>query len=139
MGLDGVNKMSKSRDNYIPMTGAPEEIRALVAGAFTDQTRIYRRDPGHPELCNVCQLHRLFSQDYDAIWEGERTAATGCVDTKKLLAERVIEFFAPMRARRVEIDARDGYVEEVLARGQRRAQEIARETLAQARAAVGLR
>ncbi|HEV3231870.1 MAG TPA: tryptophan--tRNA ligase [Candidatus Dormibacteraeota bacterium] len=139
MGLDGVNKMSKSRDNYIPMTGDPDQIRALIGQAFTDQTRVYRRDPGHPELCNVCQLHRLFSADYEAIWEGERSAATGCVDTKKLLAERVIAHFEPMRRRRQEIDARPGYVEGVLERGAERAREVARDTLAQVKAAVGLR
>jgi tryptophanyl-tRNA synthetase len=140
MGLDGANKMSKSRDNYIPMTGDPDEIRKLVGGAVTDATRIYRTDPGHPEACNVCQLHKVFSpNDYEQIWEGERNAATGCVDTKKLLADRIIEFFAPMRERRLEIDARAGYVEEVLAEGAKKAQAVATQTLARVKAAVGLR
>jgi tryptophanyl-tRNA synthetase len=139
MGLDGVNKMSKSRDNYIPMTGDPDEVHRLVMQAFTDQTRVYRKDPGHPEICNVCQLHKLFSPDYEAVHEGERSARTGCVDTKNLLADRIVEFFAPMRARRLEIDARDGYVESVLADGQARAQAAARETLARVKEAIGLR
>ena len=139
MGLDGTNKMSKSRDNYIPMTGDPDEIRALVTSAFTDVERPFRKDPGHPENCNVCQLHRVFSPDYEEIWEGERTAPTGCVDVKKLLADRVIEYFAPMRARRLEIDARPGYVEEVLARGDERARDVARQKLAAVKDAVGLR
>jgi tryptophanyl-tRNA synthetase len=139
MGLDGVTKMSKSRDNYIPMTGDPEEVRALVTSAVTDVERPFRKDPGHPENCNVCQLHKDFSPNYEEIWEGERTARTGCVDVKKLLAERVIEYFAPMRARRAEIDARQGYVEEVLARGGERAREVARQKLAAVKEAVGLR
>ncbi len=139
MGLDGVTKMSKSRDNYIPMTGDPEEVRALVTSAVTDVERPFRKDPGHPENCNVCQLHKDFSPNYEEIWEGERTARTGCVDVKKLLAERVIEYFAPIRARRAEIDARQGYVEEVLARGGERAREVARQKLAAVKEAVGLR
>ncbi len=140
MGLDGTNKMSKSRDNYLPMTGDPDEIRKLVGGAITDVTRAYRTDPGHPESCNVCQLHKVFSpNDYQQIWEGERTATTGCVDTKKLLADRVIEYFAPMRQRRLEIDARDGYVEDVLAAGAEKARVVAVETLRRVKAAVGLR
>jgi len=140
MGLDGVTKMSKSRGNYIPMTGDAEEISKLVTSAVTDQTRIYRKDPGHPEKCNVCQLHRIFSpNDFEAIWEGERTASTGCVDTKKLLAERISAYFAPMRERRLEIDARPGYVEEVLAAGDEAARKTARETLARVKDAVGLR
>src|SRR5207245_11647 len=109
MGLDGVNKMSKSRNNYIPMTAEPDEIRKLVKTAFTDPTRVYRRDPGHPEICNVCQLHRLFSSEYEQIWEGERSARTGCLDTKSLLGERIISYFASIRERRAAIDAREGY------------------------------
>jgi tryptophanyl-tRNA synthetase len=139
MGLDGVNKMSKSRDNYIPMTGEPDEIRRLVMNAVTDRTRIYRTDPGHPELCNVCQMHKVFSPEYEEIWEGERTARTGCVDTKKLLAERIIEYFAPMRARRLEIDQDSGYVESVLADGAARARAVAQNNLARIKHAVGLR
>ena len=140
MGLDGTNKMSKSRGNDIPMTGDAEEIRKLVMGAVTDVTRAYRTDPGHPENCNVCQLHQVFSpDDYEAIWEGERTAATGCVDTKQLLAERISRYFTPMRERRLEIDARPGYIEEVLEQGSEAARTAARETLARVREAVGLR
>ncbi|HEV1998376.1 MAG TPA: tryptophan--tRNA ligase, partial [Candidatus Dormibacteraeota bacterium] len=140
MGLDGKTKMSKSRNNYIPMTGDPDEVIRLIRGAVTDETRAYRTDPGHPENCNVCQLHRTFSpNDFEQIWEGERSAATGCVDTKKLLAERVIEYFAPMRARRLEIDAQPGYVEDVLAKGDEVARRTAREVLGRVKQAVGLR
>jgi tryptophanyl-tRNA synthetase len=140
MGLDGKTKMSKSRNNYIPMTGEPDEIRKLIMGAVTDETRRYRSDPGHPENCNVCQLHKTFSpDDFEEIWEGERTGRTGCVDTKKLLAERVIEYFAPMRARRQEIEAQPGYVEEVLARGDEAARAEARAVLARVKEAVGLK
>ncbi len=41
----------------------------------TDTQRIKRSDPGRPEVCNVCQLQRFFGDDYEALWEGERTAA----------------------------------------------------------------
>ena len=63
-------------------------------GMVTDTLRIKRTDPGHPERCNVCQLHRFFGDDYEEIWEGERTARTGCVDTKKLLVERLLRAYA---------------------------------------------
>lgn len=140
MGLDGVNKMSKSRDNYIPLTGDPDEVRALVRQAFTDSTRVYRKDPGHPELCNVCQLHRIFSpHDYQQIWEDERHAVTGCVDVKMRLADALIDYFAPMRERRREIDKDPGYVERVLAEGAEKARDVAVSHLARAKAAVGLR
>ncbi|MHB8507643.1 MAG: tryptophan--tRNA ligase [Candidatus Dormibacteria bacterium] len=139
MGLDGQNKMSKSRENYIPMTGDPDEIRTLLMKAFTDQTRLYRKDPGHPEICNVCQLHRLFSPDYEAIWEGERAAVTGCVDIKRSLADAVISYFEPMRKRRAELDADPGYIEEVLRAGAEKARAAATVQLDRVKQAVGLR
>ena len=88
-GLDG-GKMSKSYNNTIPIFAEPDEIRRLVMSMVTDPQRIKRTDPGRPEVCNVCQLHRFFGSDYLQIRDGERTARTGCVDTKQLLAERII-------------------------------------------------
>ena len=49
----------------------------------TDTQRIMRTDPGRPEVCNVCQLQRFFGDDYEELWDGERTARTGCVDMKR--------------------------------------------------------
>jgi tryptophanyl-tRNA synthetase len=138
LGTDGASKMSKSAGNTIPIFAEPDEIRRLVMGMVTDPQRIKRSDPGRPEVCNVCQLHRFFGGDYLQIWEGERTARTGCVDTKKLLAERIIEYFAPMRARRAELAADPGYVEEVLAAGAAKVRPIIDETLREVREAVGI-
>ena len=95
LGTDGVQKMSKSIGNTIDIFAGADEIRRQVMSMVTDTLRIKRTDPGRPEVCNVCQLHRFFGDDYEEIWEGERTARTGCVDTKKLLAERIL---APLRA-----------------------------------------
>ena len=82
--------MSKSVGNTIDIFAAPEVVRKQVMSMVTDTKRILRTDPGRPEVCNVCQLHRSFGDDYEEIWDGERTARTGCVDTKKLLADRII-------------------------------------------------
>ena len=100
LGTDGVRKMSKSAGNTIPIFAEPDEIRRIVQKMVTDPQRIKRTDPGRPEICNVCQLHRFFGEDYLQIQDGERTARTGCVETKELLAERIIERFRPMRERR---------------------------------------
>jgi tryptophanyl-tRNA synthetase len=139
VGTDGINKMSKSRGNIIEILDGPEEIRRAVKSMVTDIERPLRSDPGHPERCNVCGLHRFFSPErWEEIWEGERTARTGCVDVKGLLAEAIARHFAPMRERRAELEARPGLVWEVLAEGGRRARERARETLTMAREACGL-
>ena len=138
LGIDGVAKMSKSAGNTIPIFAEPDEIRRLVMSMVTDPQRIKRTDPGRPEICNVCQLHRFFGGDYLQIQDGERTARTGCVDTKKLLAERIIEFFRPMRERRQQLAADPAVVEETLAAGAAKVRPIIEATMAEVRAAVGI-
>ena len=139
LGTDGVNKMSKSLGNTIDVLAEPDEIRRQIMSMVTDTERIYRAQPGHPERCNVCQTHRFFGDDFEAIWEGERTARTGCVDTKRLLADRIIEFFAPARERRRELLARPGQVDEILAAGAARLAPLAAETMADVRERMGIR
>ena len=137
-GTDGVNKMSKSLGNVIEIFAEPDVVRKQIMSMVTDTQRILRTDRGRPEICNVCQLHRFFGDDYAVIWDGERTARTGCVDTKSLLAERMIAFFADARERRAELAARPGYVEEVLRAGAERLAPLARETLAECHDRMGL-
>ncbi len=138
LGTDGATKMSKSARNTIPIFAEPDEIRRLVMGMVTDPQRIKRTDPGRPQVCNVCQLHRFFGEDYLQIQDGERTARTGCVDTKQLLAERIIEFFRPMREERVRLAADAAVVEETLAAGRAKVRPILEATTAEVRRAVGI-
>jgi tryptophanyl-tRNA synthetase len=139
MGIDGQTKMSKSAGNTIPIFAEPDEIRRLVMSMVTDPQRIRRTDPGRPEVCNVCgNLHRFFSADYLEIQDGERTARTGCVETKQLLAERIIEFFRPMREKRAELAADAAVVEETLAAGATAVRPIIDATMADVRDAVGI-
>ncbi len=129
-GTDGAGKMSKSMGNTIDIFADEAVIRKQVMSMVTDTQRERRTDPGRPEVCNVCQLHRQFSpDDYEQIWEGERTARTGCVDTKRLLADRMLTAFAAARERRRELEARPGYVEEVLRAGSDRLAPLAAETM----------
>jgi len=138
LGTDGQRKMSKSAGNTIPIFAEPDEIRRIVQKMVTDPLRIKRTDPGRPEICNVCQLHRFFGSDYLQIQDGERTARTGCVETKQLLAERIIEFFRPMREERARLAADPGHVEEVLAAGAAKVRPILEETMAEVHAATGI-
>jgi tryptophanyl-tRNA synthetase len=138
LGTDGARKMSKSANNTIPIFAEPDEIRRIVMSMVTDPQRIKRTDPGRPEVCNVCQLHRFFGGDYLQIQDGERTARTGCVETKQLLAERIIEFFRPMREKRIQLAADPGHVEAVLAAGADKVRPILQATMDEVRAAVGV-
>jgi tryptophanyl-tRNA synthetase len=139
LGTDGVKKMSKSIGNVIDIFASPEIITRQIMSMVTDTKRILRTDPGRPEICNVCQLHRFFGDDYETIWDGERTARTGCVDTKRLLAERMIRHYAPARERYLELIAEPRRVDEILAAGAERLAPRAADTMAEVRAKMGLR
>ncbi len=139
LGTDGVRKMSKSLGNTIDIFAPEDVIRKQIMSMVTDTKRILRTDPGRPEVCNVCQLHKSFGDDYDEIWEGERTARTGCVDTKKLLAERILAHYADARERFRELMAEPARIDTILADGAERVRPIAQATMDEVRHKMGLR
>ena len=139
LGTDGVRKMSKSIGNTIEVLAEPDLIRKQVMSMVTDTQRIKRTDPGRPEICNVCQMHRFFGPDYEEIWDGERTARTGCVDTKKLLADRIIGHYAPARERFIELMADPARLDGILEAGADRLRPKADATMAEVRERMGLR
>jgi tryptophanyl-tRNA synthetase len=139
LGLDGVNKMSKSLDNHIELVATPEETVQRVMTAVTDPQRTHRHIPGRPEVCNVYSLHHHFNPDQvEVVYEECTTAKRGCVECKQQLADGINRVLAPFRERRQELVSRPDYVKEVLADGAARARVIARETLAEARDKMGL-
>lgn len=139
LGIDGVNKMSKSLNNHIELAATPEETRRRVMSMVTDPARQYRYDPGHPEVCNVFSMHKIFSPGQVQQIEGDcRSAAIGCVECKQLFAANLNAHLAPFREKRMALAAQPTLVDEVLAAGAARAQVIARETLRQVKESMGL-
>jgi tryptophanyl-tRNA synthetase len=141
LGLDGVNKMSKSLNNHIELAATPEEIRRRVMTMVTDPARQYKTDPGHPEVCNVFSLHRIFSTDPAAIDQIEvdcRNADIGCVDHKKIFAQDLSQALAPFRERRAELASDPDLVWRILADGADRARAVAQETIAEVKSRVEL-
>jgi tryptophanyl-tRNA synthetase len=139
LGTDGVKKMSKSVGNTIDILGEPDLIRKQVLSMVTDTQRIKRTDPGRPEVCNVCQLQRFFGDDYEDLWEGERTARTGCVDMKKILADRIVRHYAPARERYAELMAHPADIDGILEAGADRLAPVAAATMAEVKEKMGLR
>jgi tryptophanyl-tRNA synthetase len=139
VGLDGKEKMSKQLDNHIELALTEEETLARVKMAVTDPARRFRRDPGHPEVCNVYRLQQYFNTlQTSGIAEKCRQAEIGCVDCKEILAEAINKDLAPFRERRQALAAMPDYVAKVLADGAERARVIARKTLAEVKERMGL-
>lgn len=140
LGIDGVEKMSKSLNNQIEIASTPEETTARVHEMVTDPARIKRTDPGNPDICNVYTMHKIFSPpaDVEMVNVECRRAGIGCVDCKKLLAKNMNAHLEPFRAKRAEFASKPGYVQDVLRDGAQRACVIAEKTMEEVREAIQL-
>jgi tryptophanyl-tRNA synthetase len=136
-GLDG-RRMAKSYGNAVWLSDPPDEIRAKVRNMLTDPQRVKRTDPGRPEICPVFSWHKLFSSgELVARIDTEcRTAAIGCVDCKKLMAENLVTWIEPVQARRKEFEAHPEKVWGILDAGGKKAHATARRTMKRVRNAI---
>jgi tryptophanyl-tRNA synthetase len=138
-GLDG-RKMSKSYNNAVFLSDPPEDIDKKLSRMVTDPARATRKDPGEPEKCPAFNLHKIYCtpEEIGYVTQGCRTAGIGCLECKKIMIKHVIEELAPIREKRAALEKRPAEVEDVLAAGNRIAQEKALETMKEVRRAIGL-
>lgn len=140
LGLDGVAKMSKSKENVIPLLAGPDELKSTVRTAVTDPARVRRQDPGNPHVCNIFALHGHASppeerEDVEILCQ---TAGIGCVACKDRLSANLADSLAPIRERADELRAHPERVWEILGDGAEVARRVADETMAEVRARMGL-
>jgi tryptophanyl-tRNA synthetase len=137
-GLDG-QKMSKSYGNTLEIFGDEKALRKKVMSIVMDS-----RTPAEPKPDaekNLCiQLLKLVAPaDVSADFESRlRAGGLGYGDLKKALFEHYWNFFAAARARRDELLADPGYVDQVLKEGAERARSVASVVIKRARKAAGL-
>jgi len=138
-GTDG-RRMSKSYGNTIYLSDPPEVVSRKVADMMTDPARKRRTDKGNPDVCPVFDHHKVFSSEdvIDRVNRECRTAEIGCVDCKKLMAEHVNKFLAPILKRRKSYEEDPKRVLSVLEEGTKKARSVAQATMAEVRAAVKL-
>jgi len=137
LGLDR-RKMSKSYNNAIFLSDSPDEMTAKVAKMLTDIQRARRSDPGNPDVCNVFEFHKLYSdgQTIEKINRECRSAEIGCVECKQIMAQNLIKALEPLREKREYYEARPALVDDIIADGCEKARRIAYQTMAEVRAAI---
>jgi tryptophanyl-tRNA synthetase len=137
LGIDG-RKMSKSYNNAIFLSDNPDDIAAKVSRMLTDPQRARKNDPGNPDVCNVYEFHKLYSdkQTIEKINRECRTADIGCVECKQIMAEYLIAFLEPMRQKRNDYESRPKLVDDIIEEGCEKARRVARQTMTEVRAAI---
>ena len=138
-GLDG-QKMSKSYGNTISLREAPEDVDAKIRKMPTDPARIRRTDAGNPDVCPVWQLHEVYSDEGQKQWvqQGCRSAAIGCLECKRPVIEAINAELIPMRERGMAFEESPDLLRSILSEGAERARDVAADTLADVRQALGL-
>ncbi len=137
---DPERKMSKSagQEHYIGLMEPEESIRKKVRSAVTD----VGLTPGQgmsPGVTNLFSLLELVAPS-DAVQAFRRDHAAGKLlyrELKEALFAHLMGAVRPIRERRQELEA-TGIGDEILAAGAERARAIARETMREVRARVGL-
>ena len=137
LGLDR-RKMSKSYNNAIYLSDAPDEVRKKVLQMVTDPQRVKRSDPGNPDVCNVYEFHKLYSSAETVTFTDHacRHAEIGCVDCKKKMAEFLIKGLAPIHEKRAYYLDHPDLVDDIFRQGSEQASQVAKATMAEVRAAI---
>ncbi len=137
LGTDG-RKMSKSYGNTINLSDPEPTVRQKLKTMVTDPARVRRNDPGNPDVCPVFDFHKIFSPQpvIDQVNRECRTAAIGCIDCKKLVADRIVERMAPIWEARGTLTNRPSEIEDIVRDGSRRAAAVAHQTLEEVKEAM---
>ena len=138
LGLDGSQKMSKSRNNAIMLRASADETAALVKKAKTDSDRRITWDPARrPEVANLLLLASLCTgEPPDAI--ASRIGDGGSGTLKKVVTDALNETLAPIRQKREELARDPRVVVDTLRRGNEEANAVASATLHEARVAMNM-
>ncbi|HAH96675.1 MAG TPA: tryptophan--tRNA ligase [Firmicutes bacterium] len=138
LGLDGSQKMSKSRNNTIMLSTDEDETAQLIKKAKTDSERTITYDPDNrPEVANLLLLISLATgRKPEEIAAEIGDAGSGLL--KKVLTESLNEYLRPLRARRKELEQNMDYVRDVLRSGVAAARAEAVQTLEEVREVMNM-
>ncbi len=136
-GIDG-EKMSKSKNNHIPLFASDAELGKRVMGIVSDSKG--PSEPKDPDTNNIYRIHRLFLSESDdtALRAKYTSGGLGYKEAKEMLLTSIHEW------RKDKLPIYEHYmnnpeeVKMILAEGGKRARRRAQETMANVRKIVGL-
>lgn len=140
-GIDGNAKMSKSLNNGIYLSDDEETVRQKVMSMYTDPNHIHVEDPGNIEGNTVFEYLDVFADDkfyVEQLKQQYQAGGLGDVKVKKYLFEVLNDLLKPIRERRAELAKDLPAVYRMLRDCSDRANQVANQTLAEVRAAIGV-
>ena len=129
MGLDGHQKMSKSRNNAVDLRMTAKQTEKLIKSAKTDSERLITYDEeNRPEIANLLRLLSLCTDKSPQEWADD--IGNGGAGTLKVeLSKNLNNFLEPIRERRMAFANQPNLIREVLQSGNEKARTIAKDTL----------
>ena len=137
-GLDG-RKMSKSYGNSILLSDDKTTVRKKVKTMITDPARAYRKDKGHPDVCNVFAYRKIFAPDTaDEIGKACSGAEIGCSECKEKLADAISDYLEPVQRRRKKYLENPGRIWDIMSHGREKAGKEAEKTMSEVKKAMDM-
>ena len=138
LGLDGGQKMSKSRNNAIMLGASEDDTAKLLKKAKTDSERHITYDPAsRPEVANLLLIASLCNgQKPEAI--AAEIGDGGSGKLKSYVTEVLNEHLRELRQRRNQFAKDKELVGQVLRKGIAQAREVAQSTLAEVRKVMNM-
>ena len=140
-GLDGNAKMSKSLNNAIYLSDNAADVHQKVMRMYTDPHHIHVEDPGQIAGNTVFEYLDIFGTDKEHIAQLKahyQAGGLGDVQVKRYLEEVLNAVLEPIRQRRHVYEQDLGQVYQILQKGSQVANEVAEQTLAEVRSAIGV-
>ncbi|MDD3029494.1 MAG: tryptophan--tRNA ligase [Alphaproteobacteria bacterium] len=138
LGLDGSKKMSKSRNNTIPLKATEDETAKIIKKAVTDPERLITYEPERrPQVANLLEIAsyatgRTPEEIAQEIGDG------GAGKLKAYLTDSINTYLKPLRTKRAELTGNMDYVRASLDKGIQRAREVGEKTLLEVREAMNM-
>jgi tryptophanyl-tRNA synthetase len=139
VGIDGQEKMSKSKGNSINLSDTPDEVRKKVMKMYTDPGRKKPTDPGNVEGNPLFIYFDAFATDKTEIEHYKdlyRAGEVGDVVLKMRLIEILNDMLGPMQDRRAKYEHYD--LMKLVSAGTLAASDIAEEVLSRMKSAMYL-
>jgi tryptophanyl-tRNA synthetase len=135
-GLDG-RKMSKSYGNYVPLFAPAKELRNQLLKIVTGSEAL--EAPKEPEGTTIFAMYQFVAspEQCEEMTRKLRAGGYGWGHAKQALFEAIDAEIAPFREKFVALRKDEAEIDRILARGAERAREIAHQTIARVRKAVG--